>query len=243
MAGVSGRVVLSLEGVARDFSDGRVVRRVLKETTLTVRAGELTALAGPSGSGKTTLLTIMGLVLKPSAGRLLVDGEDVAGRSEDELASLRLAKYGFVFQQAALVPALTVLDNVLIAGAIQGGRVSAAARQEATRLLGDLGMGDYLNSRPQQLSGGQQQRVGIARALLGNPVLLLCDEPTSALDVDSSHLVLDTLKRLSRDPRRAVVLVTHDPRVFPYADRLVKMEDGAVVYDSGGAVTGGSQNG
>jgi len=234
--------VLRLEGVARDFSDGRVTRRVLKETTLDIMPGELTALAGPSGSGKTTLLTIMGLVLKPSVGRILIGGEDVTDASEDELATLRLEKYGFVFQQAALVPALTALDNVLVAGAIQGGRVHAETRKQAIGLLDSLGMKDYLDARPQQLSGGQQQRVGIARALVGDPVLLLCDEPTSALDIDSSHIVLDSLKKLSRDPRRAVVLVTHDPRVFPYADRLVKMEDGAIVYDSRLAAEGGSSD-
>ncbi len=239
MATSAARAVLRLDGVARDFSDGRVVRRVLKETTLDVFAGELTALAGPSGSGKTTLLTVMGLVLSPSNGRIEVDGEDVTGRSEDELATLRLRKYGFVFQQAALVPALSALDNVLIALAVQGGRLTDSARQSAVKLLEELGMGDYLDARPSQLSGGQQQRVGIARALVSDPAVLLCDEPTSALDVDSSRLVLDTLKRLSRDPRRGVVLVTHDPRVFPYADRLVRMEDGAVVYDSR-AGTGGS---
>jgi len=232
--------VLRLEGVARDFSDGRVTRRVLKETTLDIMPGELTALAGPSGSGKTTLLTIMGLVLKPSAGRISIGGEDVTGRGEDELATLRLHKFGFVFQQAALVPALSALDNVLVAGAIQGGRVRPETRQQAIALLDSLGMKEYLNARPQQLSGGQQQRVGIARALVGDPVLLLCDEPTSALDVESSHVVLEALKKLSRDPRRAVVLVTHDPRVFPYADRLVKMEDGAIVYDSRLAAEGGS---
>jgi putative ABC transport system ATP-binding protein len=232
--------VLRLEGVARDFSDGRVTRRVLKETTLDIMPGELTALAGPSGSGKTTLLTIMGLVLKPSAGRISIGGEDVTGRGEDELATLRLHKFGFVFQQAALVPALSALDNVLVAGAIQGGRVRPETRQQAISLLDSLGMKEYLNARPQQLSGGQQQRVGIARALVGDPVLLLCDEPTSALDVESSHVVLEALKKLSRDPRRAVVLVTHDPRVFPYADRLVKMEDGAIVYDSRLAAEGGS---
>jgi len=231
--------VLQLDGVARDFSDGRVVRRVLKETKLDIFPGELTALAGPSGSGKTTLLTIMGLVLKPSAGRILVAGSDVRGLSEDELATLRMEKYGFVFQQAALVPALSALDNLLVATAIQGARIRPEIRKRAIELLDRLGMREYADARPQQLSGGQQQRVGIARALMGGPVLLLCDEPTSALDVESSHLVLDTLKRLSRDPHRAVVLVTHDPRVFPYADRLVKMEDGAVVYDTRTASGGG----
>jgi putative ABC transport system ATP-binding protein len=232
--------VLRLEGVARDFSDGRVVRRVLSETTLDIMPGEMTVLAGPSGSGKTTLLTIMGLVLKPSTGRILVGGEDVTDYSEDSLASLRQKRYGFVFQQAALVPALDVLDNVLVGTAIQGGRVSAKTREKAVGLLSGLGMKDYLSSRPQQLSTGQQQRVGIARALVGDPILLLCDEPTSALDVESSRVVLDTLKKLSRDPRRGVVLVTHDPRVFPYADRLLKMEDGAIVYDTRSVSTGGN---
>jgi putative ABC transport system ATP-binding protein len=231
--------VLQLEGVTRDFSDGRVVRRVLKETRLDILPGELTALAGPSGSGKTTLLTIMGLVLKPSAGRILVAGSDVGGLSEDELATLRMEKYGFVFQQAALVPALSAVDNILVATAIQGARIRPETRMRAVELLDKLGMKEYAGARPQQLSGGQQQRVGIARALMGNPVLLLCDEPTSALDVESSHLVLDTLKRLSRDPHRAVVLVTHDLRVFPYADRLIKMEDGAIVYDTRTASGGG----
>jgi putative ABC transport system ATP-binding protein len=231
--------VLQLDGIARDFSDGRVVRRVLKETRLDVFPGELTALAGPSGSGKTTLLTIMGLVLRPSLGRIVVGGREVAGLSEDELATLRMEKYGFVFQQAALVPALSALDNVLVAAAIQGARIRPEMRRRAVELLDKLGMKEYADAGPQQLSGGQQQRVGIARALMGNPVLMLCDEPTSALDVESSHLVLDTLKRLSRDPRRAVVLVTHDPRVFPYADRLIKMEDGAIVYDTRTASGGG----
>jgi putative ABC transport system ATP-binding protein len=200
----------------------------------------LTTLAGPSGSGKTTLLTIMGLVLRPSAGRITVAGRDVTGLTEDELAVLRMDKYGFVFQQAALVPALSAIENVLVAAAIQGGRVRPDTRQQATDLLDKLGMKDYVNARPQQLSGGQQQRVGIARALMGDPVLLLCDEPTSALDVESSHLVLDTLKQLSRSPQRAVVLVTHDPRVFPYADRLIKMEDGAIAYDTRAASAGGN---
>jgi ABC-type lipoprotein export system ATPase subunit len=231
--------VLQLDGVARDFSDGRVVRRVLKETRLDVFPGELTALAGPSGSGKTTLLTIMGLVLRPSSGRIAVAGREVTGLDEDALATMRKEKYGFVFQQAALVPALSAFDNVLVAAAVQGGRVRPETRARALQLLDKLGMKDYAEARPQQLSGGQQQRVGIARALMGDPLLLLCDEPTSALDAESGHLVLDTLKRLSHDPRRAVVLVTHDPRVFPYADRLIKMEDGAIVYDTRVSSSGG----
>jgi putative ABC transport system ATP-binding protein len=224
--------VVRLKGVARDFFDGVRTRRVLQETDLDVFPGEFTVLAGPSGSGKTTLLTIMGLVLAPTTGRVTIAGEDVTGYSEDRLATVRLRKFGFVFQTAALVPALSAMDNVLIATGVQGGKVTPETRARADRLFEELGLTEYARRSPAQLSGGQQQRVAIARALISDPSVLLCDEPTSALDVDSSKLVLDTLKRLSRDPRRGVVLVTHDPRVFPYADRLVKIEDGAIAHDT-----------
>jgi putative ABC transport system ATP-binding protein len=224
--------VISLKGVARDFFDGVRTRRVLQETDMDVYPGELTVLAGPSGSGKTTLLTIMGLVLAPTTGHVTIAGEDVSGYAEDALATVRLRKFGFVFQTAALVAALSAMDNVLIATGVQGGRVSPELRERADRLFSDLGIEEYARLSPSQLSGGQQQRVAIARALISDPKVLLCDEPTSALDVDSSKLVLDTLKRLSRDPSRGVVLVTHDPRVFPYADRLVKIEDGVIAHDT-----------
>ena len=224
--------VVRLKKVARDFFDGVRMRRVLQETDLDVFPAEFTVLAGPSGSGKTTLLTIMGLVLAPTSGRVTIAGEDVTGYSEDRLATVRLRKFGFVFQTAALVPALSAMDNVLIAAGVQGGRVRSELRDRADRLFEELGIQEYARLSPAQLSGGQQQRVAIARALISDPSVLLRDEPTSALDVDSSKLVLDTLKRLSRDPRRGVVLVTHDPRVFPYADRLVKIEDGVIAHDT-----------
>ncbi|MFO7638995.1 MAG: ABC transporter ATP-binding protein [bacterium] len=224
--------VIRLEGVARDFRDGERLRRVLEPTDLSFYPGELTVLAGPSGSGKTTLLTIMGLVLKPSAGRVFVAGEEVTGLGEDALATVRLRRFGFVFQSAGLVPALSALDNVLAARGIQGDRVTPELRGRAERVFEELGIAEYVRAMPNQLSGGQQQRVAIARALVGEPAVLLCDEPTSALDVDSSRVVLDTLKRLARNPARAVVLVTHDPRVFPYADRLVKVADGRVASDT-----------
>jgi len=224
--------VVRLEGVARDFWDGVKQRRVLQETDLAFFPGELTVLAGPSGSGKTTLLTIVGLVLKPSAGRVWVAGEEVTGLSEDALATVRLKRFGFVFQTAGLVPALSALDNVLAGRSVQSDRVKPGLRERAAELFGELGIAEYTRAMPTQLSGGQQQRVAIVRALLGDPAVLLCDEPTSALDVDSSRVVLDTLKRLARDPRRGVVLVTHDPRVFPYADRLVKIEDGRIASDT-----------
>jgi putative ABC transport system ATP-binding protein len=215
---------------------------VLRPTDLVVMTEELTVIAGPSGSGKTTLLTIMGLVLTPTTGRLFIRGEDVTGYSSDRRAGLRLKYFGFVFQQAALIPALSVTENLLVARTIQGLAASRELKSQARQLLERLGLDEYADAKPQQLSTGQQQRAGIARALLGDPFLLLCDEPTSALDVESSGMVLDTLKQVSQDGKRGVVLVSHDPRVFPYADRLIKLEDGRIVYDTRTKKEGGGED-
>lgn len=234
--------VLSLREVSRDFFDGKQTRTVLQPTDLGISTGQLTVIAGPSGSGKTTLLTIMGLVLSPTKGKVHVRGEDVTGYSANRRAGLRLRYFGFVFQQAALIPALSVTENLLVARTIQGLSASRELRDQASELLDRLGLADYAHAKPQLLSTGQQQRVGIARALLGDPFLLLCDEPTSALDVESSGIVLDTLKQVSQDNKRGVVLVSHDPRVFPYADRLIKLEDGKIVYDTTTEKEGGVEN-
>jgi len=224
--------VIRLEGVARDFFDGRQIRRVLRPVTLDFQAGEFTIVSGPSGSGKTTLLTIMALILDPSEGRLFVNGRDVTALSDDAKATIRLRHYGFVFQNAALIPALSVLENVLIAHSVQGAAATTMVQERSKTILERLGMGGFLHMKADKLSAGQKQRVAIGRALINEPGLILCDEPTASLDVDSSTTVLGILKELSRE-NRAVVLVTHDPRVFPYADRLVAIEDGTVVTDTG----------
>ncbi len=226
------QAILQLEGIAKDFSDGRVLRRVLKKLDLAIYAEELTIIAGPSESGKTTLLSIMGLILQPSEGKLFIKDKEVSRYSEDELATVRMRNFGFVFQLAELIPALSVMENIIIAQALQGARVPPSLRERAVSLLKDFGLQDYVHGKSQQLSSGQKQRVAIARALINDPLLLLCDEPTSALDAESSTIVLDTLKRISKESGRGVIMVTHDPRVFPYADRLIKIEDGAVGYDS-----------
>jgi putative ABC transport system ATP-binding protein len=233
MAANDGRkAVIRLEGVARDFFDGRIRRRVLEKTDLSIYPGELTILAGPSGSGKTTLLTIMGLILRPSEGSIFVQDRDVSGFSENDRAVLRLKSYGFVFQTDALVPALSVIENVLLAHSIQGAAVTGRLKARAAALLEQFGLTTFSASNAGRLSGGQKQRVAITRALINDPVVLLCDEPTSALDAESSTTVLEVIKSLSREEKRGVVLVTHDPRVFPYGDRLVKIEDGRIVYDT-----------
>jgi putative ABC transport system ATP-binding protein len=223
-----------LENVSRDFYDGRATHRVLRDIDLEFDTGELTVIAGPSGSGKTTLLSIMGLILRPSTGRIYIKDVDATDLPEDDEATLRLKNFGFVFQTPTEIAALPIIENVLIASSIQGAKPPAALKEKALALLDGFGLADYAYAMPRALSTGQKQRVAIARALINDPVLVLCDEPTSALDAESSEVVLDTLKRVSRSESRGVVLVTHDPRVFPYGDRLIKMENGAVVYDSRG---------
>lgn len=232
---MSNEPVIQLKGIAKDFFDGKQIRRVLQKTDLDIYPGELTIISGPSGSGKTTLLTIMALILGTSEGRVIVKGEDVTGLPEDSLAGLRLKYYGFVFQNAALISALTVIENLLIASVVQGGSVSKAIQQRAEDILERLGITEYANIKSERLSGGQKQRVAIGRALINEPAIILCDEPTSALDVESSTIVLETLKELSKEDR-SVVLVTHDPRVFPYGDRLIQVEDGSVITDTGSQV-------
>ncbi len=224
--------ILRMINITRDFHDGTKIRRVLNETDLNIYPGELTLIAGPSGSGKTTLLTIMGLILKPTAGKVYINNKDVTTASENMKANLRRENYGFVFQLAELLPALSVFENITVSSCIQGAALKPQLKKRAGELLESFGLQDCLHLQPLQLSGGQKQRVAIVRALMNEPSLLLCDEPTSALDAESSQIVLDTLKNISKDKSRAMVMVTHDPRVFPYADRLLKIENGSVVYDS-----------
>jgi putative ABC transport system ATP-binding protein len=224
--------VLKLDHVARDFADGRQLRRVLFPTSLEFTPGELTVLSGPSGSGKTTLLSIMGLVLRPSEGAVFLDEEDVTALSDDEAARVRLQRYGFVFQQPMLIAGLSVLENVALACGVQGAKLPAGFRGKVEGLLELLGLEGAADMEPRALSGGMKQRVSIARALIKEPAILLCDEPTSALDAETGRAVMAILKRIAVQERRVVVVVSHDARVFPYADRLIKLENGRVVSET-----------
>ena len=227
-----GQIAIQLNNVAKEFFDGKTRRPILKNINLEIYTQEFTIIAGPSGSGKTTLLTIIGLILSPSNGNIIIDNQDVARFWEDDLAALRMKNFGFVFQHADLIPALGVIDNILLPASIQGGKVSSQLKAKAKKLLADFGLISYIDAMPQQLSTGQRQRVAIVRAMINDPILLLCDEPTSALDVESSTIVLETLKKLSKEERRGIVMVTHDPRVFPFADRMIILENGEIIYDS-----------
>jgi putative ABC transport system ATP-binding protein len=237
---ISPPPALEGRGIGKVFGKGELAVRALHPTDLQIRGGEVLVIMGPSGSGKTTLLSLLGLVLSPTEGEVLVDGRSVADAGPDELAVLRRDRLGFVFQQFNLLPSLTALENAAVPLLLSGvGRAQRLSR--ALRALELVGMGDKRSVSPRALSGGQQQRVAIARALVNDAPVLLCDEPTASLDGKTGRGILDTLRLLARNGR-AVVIVTHDERVLSIADRLVHVVDGrvAAVDASGHAGAGGS---
>jgi putative ABC transport system ATP-binding protein len=212
-------------GIGKVFGQGDLAVRALHPTSVAVHRGEVLVIMGPSGSGKTTLISILGLVLSPTEGDVLVDGKSVVGASADALAQLRRDRVGFVFQQFNLLAGLTALENVGIPLLLRGTPASER-NQRAMRALDLVAMSAKHATRARLLSGGQQQRVAIARALVADAAVLLCDEPTASLDGQTGSSVLETLRTLARTQNRAVVIVTHDDRVLRIADRLIHVEDG-----------------
>jgi putative ABC transport system ATP-binding protein len=217
--------VLQAHDVTKVFQEGRESVSVLNGASLQVERGEVVALEGPSGSGKTTFLSILGCILTPTSGRIVVDGQEVDSRRPDRLPGVRKRSIGFVFQQFNLFPALTALENVEYALNIKGRR-GREARQEARRVLEEVGLADRLDFLPRDLSGGQKQRVAIARALAGDPPIVLADEPTANLDSQVGGQVLEMFRDLARKENRALLIVTHDPKVRAIADRVVQIRDG-----------------
>lgn len=215
--------VLIAEHVCVDYGEGQAAVHALAGVDLAVDAGEMLALMGPSGSGKTTLLMVLGGLLRPSTGGVRVDGQALGPMTERQRARLRLNRMGFVFQGYNLFPALNALENVRLALALKGRPLD-----EAEGLLRQVGLGARLGGFPAQLSGGEKQRVAIARALAGGPGLVLADEPTAALDGTHGQAVVQLLRGIAHDQGRAVVVVTHDPRVSRFADRVVTIEDGRI---------------
>jgi lipoprotein-releasing system ATP-binding protein len=225
----SGPLVL-LRSVTRDFGQA-VVTHVLKGIDLSIARREFTALIGPSGSGKSTLLNLIGLLDRPTGGRVEVEGTDTATLDEAALTRLRGRKIGFVFQFHHLLPAFTAIENVMIPGYALEGRETNPIRARALELLDRVGLSDRLHYKPSELSGGQQQRVAVARALLLRPRLILADEPTGNLDTESSDQVFRLLRQINREERTAFLIVTHDPRMAARCDRIVELVDGRITDD------------
>ena len=221
---------ISVRGVIKDFGAGQTAVRALHGIEADIQPGELTFLVGESGSGKTTLISIIAGILYPSEGTVRVFGTEIYDLRENDLVKFRLANIGFIFQQYNLIPTLTAAENAsvpLIAAGVEKSEAIARARDTLER----LNIGQLADRLPRQLSGGQQQRVAIARALVHNPRLVVCDEPTAALDAASGRRVMDLLREVALDADRAVIIVTHDNRVFDLADRILDMEDGRIVKD------------
>lgn len=225
--GEGERVAVRISGLSKGFGtgDGRV--QALRNVDLEARCGEMLMIVGPSGCGKTTLLSVMCGTLRGDEGGVEVFGEDLVRMRSGRLTRFRGANVGFIFQQFNLIPAWTAQENVAVPLLLQGvGR--REAMEASARMLSAVGLGDRLRSFPRQMSGGQQQRVAIARALVHEPRLVICDEPTAALDAASGRRVVELMKERACRPDRCVIVVTHDSRIFPFADRIAEMEDGRV---------------
>lgn len=217
--------ILHTRSVEKRFTEGRETFTVLRGIDFSVERGEIVSLEGPSGSGKTTFLSILGCILTPTKGDVVIEGQQV---SESRLAEIRRRSLGFVFQQFNLFPSLSAIENVEYALNVKGVR-GREARVEAERVIEAVGLGDRQNFLPRDLSGGQKQRVAIARALAGKAPILLADEPTANLDSQVGTQVLDMFRALAKQENRALVIVTHDPKVRTIADRVTRIQDGALV--------------
>jgi putative ABC transport system ATP-binding protein len=221
---------ISVRGIVKDFGSGDTRVRALHGIDVDVYPGELTYLVGESGSGKTTLISIIAGILYPTEGQVRVFGSEIYDLSKNALVLFRLSNIGFIFQQYNLIPTLTAAENASVP-LVAAGVSRAEAVDRARSTLEALNIGQLAERLPRQMSGGQQQRVAIARALVHDPRLIVCDEPTAALDASSGRRVMDLLREVAIQADRAVIIVTHDNRVFDLADRILEIEDGRMVGD------------
>lgn len=222
--GIAARV----RGISKSFGDGDARIQVLKGIDLDVRSGDITMLVGPSGCGKTTLISIIAGTLDAEEGELNVLGHDLRKLTKSQITAFRAQNVGFIFQSFNLIPTLTCAENVSVPLLIQG-LPTRKAEKRAREVLDQVGLGDRVKHRPSQLSGGQQQRVAIARALVHEPRLIICDEPTAALDAKNGHVVMELFENVARGQDRAVLIVTHDNRIFHHANRIAGMDDGRII--------------
>jgi putative ABC transport system ATP-binding protein len=221
-------IAVHCRGVTKAYGTGDARVMALRGIDLEIHCGELLMLMGPSGCGKTTLISILAAILNQDSGKCEVLGRDLQHMGETERARFRGASIGFVFQVFNLLPALTAVENVAVPLLINGvSRKHADAR--AREVLEAVGLSSRVSARPAQLSGSQQQRVAIARALVHDPKLIVCDEPTSSIDHDTGRSIMEILRRVAKSPDRALIVVTHDTRIFEFADRIARMDDGKII--------------
>jgi len=225
-------VLLSVEDVVKDYGEG-VVTRAVAGVSLQLAKGEFAALIGPSGSGKSTLLNLIGLLERPTRGRVVLDGKDTSGLDERGLTAMRAHTLGFVFQFHHLLPAFTALENVMLPAWGDEGFRSSEMESRGKELIAAVGLTDRMNYKTTKLSGGQQQRVALARAMSRRPALVLADEPTGNLDSESSNEVFGLLRKFNRELGTALLIVTHDPRIADRCDRVIELIDGRISSDRG----------
>jgi putative ABC transport system ATP-binding protein len=229
-------MLLETVALKKTYRTGKVDVEALRGVDIRIRAGELVAIMGPSGCGKSTLMHLLGAMVRATSGQVLVDGQDIARMNDSERTAIRRTKIGFVFQKLNLLPTLTARANIEIARTIQGSEGDAATDSYLAEILSLLKIDGKLDRKPSELSGGEQQRFAIARAVSHRPAIVLADEPTGALDSKNSEAVLQMFRELNRKFQQTILLVTHNPELAGYADRLIDMRDGLVVHDSGSVV-------
>jgi len=216
--------------IVMDYPTGDKMTRVLYGIDVVLRPGELTMLVGPSGSGKTSFLSILAGILTPTEGEVVINGKNITTLNDNQKVLFRRSEIGFIFQQFNLIPTLTVAENVAIPLVAAGMKLNLAL-DKSRDALEKLSMASNSDKLPKQLSGGQQQRVAIARALIHNPNILICDEPTSSLDAHTGQVVMKILRGTALEPNRVVLVVTHDTRIYHFADRIIHLSDGKIEKD------------
>ncbi len=221
--------LIELKDISKEYPLGNTSVRALRGVSMVIEKGAFMSIVGPSGSGKTTLLNLMGCVDQPTAGTLLVDGQDVSKLNDKDLTRLRLYKIGFIFQSFNLIPVLSVLENVEFPLLLMHSGKPSEIRERAKTMLRHVQMESHMQHRPSELSGGQRQRVAIARALVTQPQLVLADEPTANLDSETGNAILSLMQRLNEEQGTTFIFSTHDPEVLKYARNIVKIRDGLLI--------------
>ncbi len=225
-----------LDNLSKDFLIGDSVFQAVKDISLELFFGEMTMIVGPSGCGKTTLLSLLSGILLPSQGSVQIDSTDLTNLSDYEKTLYRRHNIGFIFQEYNLIPSLSISENVALP-LIALGFSYEESLEKAEKTLAFLAIHNRSTQLPAQLSGGEKQRVAIARGLIQDPLVLVCDEPTASLDGKNGHEVMTLLRNIANKPERAVIIVSHDQRIFSFADRVIEMEDGKIIKDERKAIT------